>query len=218
LRSGKGLLFCTLSAGNLLLLAWGAMKHFQEGAKADKPWLLAATGLATSAYILAMAPNPRFGLGLLALGWFGLASLATQRLGERAREALPQWAPAPPTLAVVGVAAILAVVSFWPLDSWRRALNASSRQPFVAASAGHFNWLMPAQVPAIAFARRQSGGASSTFPIHLAQDKVDGFTYSYPINTDICGPAPLPASPRRLTHIALADPSRGLAGGFVTIP
>jgi len=105
-----------------------------------------------------------------------------------------------------------------PLDSWRRSLNAALTPPLLAACDGRVNWLLPATVPSIGYERRAGGGAMSAFPIDLRSDLSNNFRYSYPTNTDICGPAPLPAAPYRLNAIKLASPDRGLRGGFVRMP
>jgi hypothetical protein len=217
-RSGKGILFCTLSAGNLLLLVWCALKRPQGGSKGGQPWLPAAAGLATSLYMFGMAPNPRFGVGLLSLGWFEIAAVVAGWLVEREHSGQSARILSRPSLAVASMAVLLVVVSFWPLDTWRRALNTSSRRPFFAASTGRFNWLMPAAVPSIGFVRREGGGAASAFPIELKQDHLDGFAYSYPTKADTCGPAPLPCAPGRLSGAKLADPHRSLSGGFLRDP
>jgi hypothetical protein len=219
LASAKGKLFCLLAAGNLAAAVWVVGRSLKSRTALADGWV-PAMGLVGTAYLLIAAPNPRFGFGVLSLGW---SWLALRVLGPRLAPAdsQPDGTTTPGSglggslLAASALVGILVALVLSPVDSWRRALERLQHRSLVATRDGRLNVWLPAAVPAIGYVRQERGGATEAFPIDLREGVVHDVRYHYPANTDVVGPAPLPAAPEPLRGVRLAEPRRGIRGGFV---
>jgi hypothetical protein len=162
-------------------------------------WML-LFGYAGLAMIAVNAPNLRYGLGFFLLF---PAALAAAVLPVREWRLPRLRAMLAPCFAIVITAGILVTD--------RADRIASSNQP----------WLLPAALP--------SGEGQLTHiynryenrqvPIHFLWRTLNNFHFRLTFPVDQCWDLPLPCTPFVLDeNFRLADPARGLAAGFVSIP
>ncbi|MBM3966485.1 MAG: hypothetical protein FJ308_15690 [Planctomycetes bacterium] len=216
-RSSKGFLFIAAALGNALALLLMA-KQSKGRLLSDRDMVIPGIGLLGALYMLYSAPNPRFGFGMLILGWSWIGQLLVIDLMKR----LPLTSSngiridrfrSRETVAVI-VSMVFVGFCMWPVDPWRRALNSLTRSPYLAVADGRVNWFIPATIPAIGYDRTAKGGIGAAYAIEFHRDRVNDVDYSYPVNTDCSGSQEIPCANQKIHDIFLADPTRGISAGF----
>lgn len=218
IRSSKGILFVAATFGNIIAIMLIAMRTKERWFR-ESEMMIPIVGLLAALYMLYSAPNPRFGFGMLILGWSWIGQWVAIMLLERPsmrssvgrRESRMDIREA---VAFLG-GGLLIWFCVWPIDPWRRALNAFTHPPLLAATDGRLNWFLPARVPAIGYERTSLGDIQAAYAIEFRQDQIHNVVYSYPVNTDSCGPREIPCANQKISDISLADPNRGITAGFV---
>ncbi|MFN7735227.1 MAG: LIC_10190 family membrane protein [Pirellula sp.] len=217
--SSKGILFLAATVGNVVALLLMTLRS-KGRLLSEKDLVIPCIGLLGSLYMLYSAPNPRFGFGMLILGWCWIGQWAASCLPNRfpIGTAIGERKDGVGSREAAAFLASLVLIGFcvWPIDPWRRALNAFARSPLFSDTDGRLNWFKPASVPAIGYDRTPTGGIAAAHAIDFRQDQVNDLLYTYPVNTDISGSHELPCAHQKLTdYIALAAPARGIAAGFI---
>jgi hypothetical protein len=218
IRSSKGILFMAAAFGNAAALVLIGLRS-RGRLRCDHALVIPCVGLLGTLYMLYSAPNPRFGFGMLILGWCWIGQelvfgprkrfLVHSRLGTR------NWGTYVQVAAAMVILLVLIGIGVLPIDPWRRALNAFSKAPLVSAADGRLNWYKPAAVPNIGYERSATGHISTAFAIEFERAQVNDVEYIYPVNTDVSGSQSIPCSLQKRIDIKLADPERGIAAGFV---
>ncbi len=235
-KTSKGKLFLGAAAGNVLALL---MLFCIRRKRKSQVWEIAipCIGILGALYLLYAAPNPRFGFGMLVLGWcwlgqFFISKVFCRGLGvsPRVAKASPGETPGPRTyhragwvtagrslartsLGVVSVVVLIGL-AYRPKDEWRVALNTLQGAPFLGSDSGRINWLLPAKVPSVGFKRLPTGKIERAFEVEFGEDRIGEVVYYYPLNSDIAGAHELPVAFEKREGIQLYDPSKGIRGGF----
>lgn len=218
IRSGKGILFLTATFGNVVALLLIAVRS-KGRLLSEKVAVIPCVGLLGALYMLYSAPNPRFGFGMLILGWSWMGQwlviLLVDRFAMRLSDRERNHRVGIREAAAFFVLLVLIGFCVWPIDPWRRSLNTFTHSPLLSAADGRLNWLKPATVPTIGYDRTPRGDIAAAYAIEFRRDQVNDVLYTYPVNTDISGSQEIPCANQKVSEISLASPARGIAAGFV---
>ena len=162
-----------------------------------------ATGVVGMVFLVCLAPDPRFGWGYFTVIPCLWALLPAERSADKRRPVSAGAASCATAALMIGIGIVIALVSFRQTDNDRAVAVALREGRLVEAGQGPSRlWLPP--------------GLISLGDDEKIQYYCKDFMYTAPRTADQCWATDIPcADDRRLRHVILRDPEKGLRAGFV---